>query len=117
MLRLLPVKEPKQLVLFSRSNLRSNAMTSFPYPFYRELRDHNTVLSGVLCQTRMAPSLSVNGSSERVSGELVSGNFFAALWIKPYIGRLLTSDDYRTPGASPVAVLAHRFWRGPLGPV
>jgi predicted permease len=115
MLKSLPVKEPEQLVLFTRSNLQSNAMTSFPYPFYGQVRDDNTVLSGVLCQTRMAPSLSVNGSSERTSGELVSGNFFEILGIKPYIGRLITPDDDRTAGANPVVVLSHGFWRRRFG--
>ena len=115
MLRSLPVKNPEQLVFFSRSNIERKESPSFPYPFYREVRDQNTVLDGVICQSGMAPSLSVNGSSERVTGELVSGNFFEVLGIKPYIGRLFTSDDDRRPGAHPVVVLSYGFWKRRFG--
>ena len=115
MLRSLPVKDPEQLVFFSRSNIEGNDWSSFPYPFYREVRDQNTVFAGVICQSGMAPSLSMNGSSERVTGELVSGNFFEVLGIKPYIGRLFTSDDDRAPRAHPVVVLSYGFWKRRFG--
>lgn len=115
MLRSLPVKNPEQLVFFSRSNIEGKDWPSFPYPFYREVRDRNTVLDGVICQSGMAPSLSVNGSSERVNGELVSGNFYDVLGIRPYIGRLFTTDDDRLPGAHPVVVLSYGFWKRRFG--
>ena len=115
MLRSLPVKNPDQLVLFSRSNIEGKDWLSFPYPFYREVRDQNTVFAGLICQSGMSPSLSVNGSSERVSGELVSGNFFEVLRIKPYIGRLFTAEDDRVSGGHPVVVLSHGFWKRRFG--
>src|SRR6266446_638697 len=79
LLRMLPVHEPQQLVWMGRSSLETNDAHSFPYPFYRELRDQNSVFSGVLCYSGMSPALNLNGSSERISGELVSGNYFEVL--------------------------------------
>jgi predicted permease len=114
LLQALPVQHPEQLVRLTRADLRNPRSTSFPYPFYRELRDHSAVFSGVLCQTGMEPSLSVDGSTERVSGELVSGNYFDVLGVKPYIGRLLTQDDDRA-GGPPVAVLSYGFWQRRFG--
>jgi hypothetical protein len=115
LLRMLPVREPRQLVLLGRSNLETNDVHSFPYPFYRELRDNNPVFSGVICYTGMSPALNVNGSSERVSGELVSGNYFDVLGVRPYIGRLFTREDDNVPGAERVAVLSHGFWARRFG--
>ena len=52
-----------------------------------------------------------NGQAERVSGELVSGNYFDVLGVHAQIGRTFTPDDDRTPGGHPVAVLSHNFWK------
>ena len=111
LLRKLPVSEPQQLVWVSRTNLESNsARHSFPYPYYRELRDHNSVLAGVLCSSGMSPALNDNGSSERVSGELVSENYFDVLSLKPYIGRFFNRADGKTAAAQREAVLSYGFW-------
>ena len=115
LLRTLPVRDPQQLVLVDRSNMESKHLTSFPYPFYRELRDHNDVFSGILCYTNMSPSLRVGASPERVTGELVSGNYFDVLGVRPYLGRLLTQDDDRVPGSGRVVVLSYGFWQRRFG--
>jgi len=77
---------------------------------YRELRDQNSVFSGVLCYSGMSSALNLNGGSERVSGELVSGNYFEVLGVKPYIGRLITQEDDKVPGAARTVVLSYGFW-------
>jgi predicted permease len=51
-----------------------------------------------------------SGQAERVSGELVSGNYFDVLGVRAHIGRTFTQDDDRTPGGHPVAVLSYNFW-------
>jgi predicted permease len=115
LLRTLPVREPQQLVLVARSDMVSDRSTSFPYPFYRDLRDHNAVFSGVLCYTDMSPSLRVGASPERVTGELVSGNYFDVLGVRPYVGRLFTQEDDRVPGRVRVVVLSFGFWQRRFG--
>ena len=54
--------------------------------------------------------MTIDGQAERVHGELVTGNYFDVLGVRAQIGRTLTPDDDRTPGAHPVAVLSHNFW-------
>jgi predicted permease len=44
----------------------------------------------------------------------VSGNYFQSLGVTAAMGRVLTPDDDRTPGAHAVAVISHRFWRRAL---
>src|SRR5438270_4354083 len=110
-LRSLPVKHPEQLVAFHYADFRNSERTSFPYPFYRELRNHNDLFSGILCQTGMNPSLAVNGNAERVTGEMVSADYFDVLGLRPYAGRLFRPDDETAAGANRVVVLSYNFWR------
>ena len=44
----------------------------------------------------------------------MSRDFFTVLRVRPWIGRLPTPDEH-APGAAPVAVVSHRFWRSHLG--
>src|SRR4051794_216558 len=90
LLRALPVKSPEQLVLLSWQGSHYGAnwgMNSISYPMYRDLRDQNQVFSGMICRFASALSMSVAGQTERVSGELVSGNYFDVLGVQPATGR------------------------------
>ncbi len=45
----------------------------------------------------------------------MTGNYFELLGVQPALGRLLAPSDDVTPGAHPVVVLDHAFWRSELG--
>lgn len=113
-LRSLPVQHPEQLFAMSRTN-RSHTVTSFSYAFYREVRNRKDLFSGVVFERTIAPSLSVRGSTELVSGEAVSGNYFDVLGTIPYAGRLLYNSDETAPGADRVVVLSYGFWKAHFG--
>jgi predicted permease len=123
LLRLLPVRDPGGLVILRMPGPTSGRLwsdiddgaQSFSYAFYKGLRDRSPFVSGVLA--RFAIPLSVSGpdGTERASGELVSGNYFDVLGVAPVLGRLLTPDDDRIPGAHPVAVLSHGYWTRRFG--
>ncbi len=117
LLRLLPVKEPQQLVMFwGRGDHygSNNGRYMMSYPMYADFRDHSSlvkdVFSGMFCHHAMAMSIASDGATERVQGELVSGTFFPVLGVGAALGRVFTPDDDRTPDGHPVAVLSYRFW-------
>ena len=83
---------------------------TFSYPMYRDFRDRNTVFSGVLARFPTPLTLMAGDQAERVTGELVSGNYFDVLGVEPALGRLFTPDDDRTPGGHPVGGAQHNFW-------
>ena len=61
-------------------------------------------------------SVSFSGRTERVDGELVSGNYFQALGVKPVIGRLFTpQEDDQVYKGHPVAVLSYQYWMARFG--
>jgi predicted permease len=118
LLRSLPVQHPEQLVLFSALGPRSgtinsnyNDLVTFSYPMYREFRDGNTVFSGVMARFPINFSMSWHDQTERVSGDLVSGNYFEVLGVHAAIGRTFTDEDDRKPGAEPEVVLSHGYWK------
>jgi len=114
LLRLLPVKDPQQLVLLTMkgrhygSNWGGNAIS---HPMFRDFRDHNEVFSDMFCRFPTSASLSFGQQSERVSVELVSGTYFSTLGVVPAIGRILTSEDDVVPSGHPFVVLNYNFWK------
>jgi predicted permease len=111
LLRLLPVDDPQSLVLLTRSDDTAGLGSSFPYPFYRQLQDVRTVLDGVICRAGLTANVEADGIAEPVSGELVSGNYFEVLGVRPHLGRLFVADDNRVPGGHPVVVLSYAYWQ------
>src|SRR5258708_1193416 len=122
LLRSLPVKHPEQLVLFSAPGPRRGSINTsyddtltFSYPMYRDFRDRNPVFSGVLARFPISFSMSWHDQTERINGDLVSGNYFEVLGLNAAIGRTLTQEDDKTPGAHPVVVLSYGFWKRRFG--
>jgi putative ABC transport system permease protein len=113
LLRLLPVKDPQQLVLLWGRGPHygsNNGRYKLSYPMYEDFRDHNQVFSGMFCRWETSMSVSSDGRTERVDGELVSGTYFPVLGVGAALGRLFTAEDDKTPGGAPYAVLSYRYW-------
>jgi putative ABC transport system permease protein len=113
LLRLLPVKNPKELVLFIMrgrhygGNWGPNVVS---YPMYRDFQDHNEVFSEMFARFPFSPSFTDKGGTDRVRGEMVSGTYFPGLGVGAIIGRTFTPDDDRTPSGHPIVVLSYSFW-------
>jgi len=114
MLRLLPVSKPEQLVMIwangpHMGSNRGDRMTS--YPMYQDFQQKAQAFSDVLCQFPTPLSIGFGGQTERVDAELVSGNYFQALGVKPALGRVFSSaEDDRVYKGHPVVVLSHQYW-------
>lgn len=117
LLQSLPVANPEQLAVLSAYDPKEgpDISGSFSYPLYQDLRDKNDVFSGVIVRGGTQMNVSYGDQTERVRGELVSGNFFEVLGVRPWAGRLFTQDDDRLPGAHPVAVLSYAYWESRFG--
>ena len=114
LLRLLPVKDPQQLVGLKMdgfhygSNWGMNAMS---YPMYHDFSEHNSVFSGMFCRFPYSMSVTFQGNTERVQGELVSGTYFRVLGIGAAAGRTFTPDDDRLRDGHPVVMLSYAYWK------
>ena len=82
------------------------------YPDFVDFRDRLKLFEGIAVTHIAVFSVGKDDHAERLWGELVSGNFFAVLGVKPEAGRLFLPSEYGdTPGAYPVAVISDRYWR------
>ena len=122
LLRRLPVQKPEELVV-----LRSPGETpghrwsdgdlgqSFSYPMYKALREQNKALAGMLARYVTGVSTSYQGNSEIAECELISGNYFEVLGVRPVLGRVFTLNDEQAPGSNPVVVLTYGYWQRHFG--
>ncbi len=117
-LRKLSVAEPDRLVLLRHTGIngghsftRTDEAFYFSYPMYRDLRDKNSIFSGLLATAWTQVGIQWRNEPDIVNAELVSGNYFEVLGLQPALGRLFFPSDDVASEANPVAVLSFDFWQ------
>jgi putative ABC transport system permease protein len=124
LLQRLPVPHPEELVLLYAPGPRSGHVNSdeegpgwesFSYPMYADLRDGNTVFAGLAAKADFPVNAAFRGQTERASSEIVSGNYFETLGVRPALGRLLMPSDTVAEGGNPVVVLGYPYWKKRFG--
>ena len=114
LLRKLPVDRPDEIVSVAVRG-KNDSMSALSYPNYKDFRDRNEVLAGLLVYRFVPLSLSRGGVNERVWGYEVSGNYFDVLNVKPIQGRTFAPDEDKTKLTAPVIVVSYDSWRGRFG--
>jgi len=115
LLRPLAVKKPSQLVELYGTMHNGADWSLQSYLNYKDYRDRNTTFSGLFVYRVTVSSLTVNNSSQRVWGYLVSGNYFDVLGVKPMLGRAFLPEEDQTPDSHPVAVISYDCWQHRFG--
>jgi predicted permease len=114
LLRPLPVPEPDQIVSVAVRG-KNDSMLAFSHPNYKDFRDRNQVLSGLLAYRFVPLSLSRAGANERIWGYEVSGNYFDVLGVQAIKGRTFLAEEDRTLLSHPVIVISHASWQRRFG--
>jgi predicted permease len=115
LLKRLPVKAPEQLVLLSQTD-RGRVRNTFWFEIYERFHDQDQTLSGVIAYYPLRLTVSVAGQAEpAISGQLVTGNYYAVLGVNALLGRTITPEDDQAPGAHPVCVISESYWRRRFG--
>jgi predicted permease len=115
--RPLPVQSPERLFHLSREGIgfegTVQTLDVCEYPLFARMRDavaDQAELIAIAPAARTDVTFAGEPGPEKVFRQYVSGWMFDSFGVRPTIGRVLTADDDRTPGAHPVAVLSHDFW-------
>ncbi|HYE85526.1 MAG TPA: ABC transporter permease [Vicinamibacterales bacterium] len=104
------VRNAEEMIDIGRAN-EGSGFDNMPYPVYKYLREHSQTTDVAAVDFGGGPmSMTTAGSSERVIGTLVSGNYFDVLGTKPALGRFFRADEDEVPGERPVVVLSHALW-------
>ena len=113
-LRKLPVTAPEQLVmLYQQGDHNGSNMgpRMHSYPIYQDFQQKAEPLADVLCRRLVPASVSIENQTERLDAEMVSGNYFSMLGVKPALGRVFNSqEDDQVYQGHPVVVLSHTYW-------
>jgi len=118
LLRRLPVEHAGELLVLESPGPQSGFSLGdnlFSHPMYLDLRDHNESFAGLAARFSTPLNLTYHNRSEKVQAEIVSGNYFSTLGLRILLGRAVTPDDDRIPGAHSVTVLTYDFWKNHLG--
>jgi predicted permease len=117
MLRLLPVRDPKQLVFVHM--VGNTGRDGPPYPFFELIRDQATSFEAVSAFSLSGIELTADRGRELARGVWVSGNFYEMLGVQPLIGRRLNASDDQIAGKGgpdgAVAVISRAYWQQRFG--
>jgi predicted permease len=133
MLKMLPVRNPQELVLLrwsiplgwdgrlwydgsSWQEKDKEVAFSFPYPAFEELRARNEVFSSLFAFKELGSHMNVvvDGEAGLAHGYMATADIFTTLDLHPAAGRLFVEGDDR-PGAPLVCVISHGFWKRRFG--
>lgn len=110
LLRPLPVARPEQLALVRP--VGGGFIGNFAYPDYQRLRDRNSVFPGMIASERMERTdVGLGGAVRPANGEMVSGNYFQVLEVRPLAGSVFTASDEN----SPMVVIGYELSRREFG--
>jgi predicted permease len=115
-LRPLPgAADATRLVRIERKRPDGSEGISASFPYYRHLRDRARTLEGLAAWDKCDLTIGVGRrAGTTVYGNLVSGNFFSVLGVRPALGRFFASEEDVEGGASPPIVVSEAYWRSRL---
>jgi putative ABC transport system permease protein len=113
LLRPLPVEEPDRLVwVWGKFSMGETARTS--PPDFLDYRAQNQSFERFVAYVESNVNLTGGAEPERLSGALVTADFFEAFGVRPELGRGFLPDEEQTTGAQ-VAVLSEGLWKRHFG--
>jgi len=113
---LVGVEAPEELVQIYR-HWPGTEFGSSSIPHYQDIRDRTgDVFENVAAWVFSPLALTFDERSERVTGMMVSANFFQTYGVVPMLGRpFLPGEEDVGPGEHPVTVVSQDFWESRLG--
>src|SRR6266850_1801402 len=103
-----PLSVPQAESLYSLH--RNDHSAAVSYPDYLDLRDRNRSFDGLAAFNISQAGMDAGENPARVWLYEVSGNYFDALGIRPYLGRVFHDSDEHGPNSAPYIVLGYAYW-------
>ena len=116
-LRVLPVSHPEELIEVHMTDMKGASGSFYvsrpvlTHPQWEQVRDHQTVFSGMFAWFGDEFNTAPSGELHLVSGLEVTGDYFSALRLQAAAGRLLAKSDDVTGCGTPAAVISYGYWK------
>src|SRR5262245_27642089 len=118
LLKMLPVERPEELYFINNVGARGGGGAP-PYPCFERFRAQSQSFTGLAAFTKRELRIRIDGQREEITSQLVSGNYFSLLGVRPLLGRTLSPADDTVPekGGTDgyVAVISHNYWTRRFG--
>jgi predicted permease len=113
--RSLPVRHPESLVVFSLVNDGERRGYLFSHRAFSTFSEESRSLADILAASTLRLGVEIDGrTAPTILGQLVSGNYFAALGVPAAVGRPIGVED-AVAGAAAVAVISYGYWKRQFG--
>jgi predicted permease len=105
-------ERPAEIVqLFSQDKKDPKNFRAFSYPTYGDIRDRNTVFSGLLAQDESVVGIGEKGNFRRAFVNIVSSNYFSVLGVSPVVGRSFLPEEEKPGAEKRVAIVSSSYWK------
>ena len=105
-------ERPSEIVqVFSQDKKNPKSFRAFSYPTYCDIRDQNSVFSGVLAHDTTVVGVGEKENTRRVMADIVSANYFSVLGVAPAYGRGFLPDEEKPGRGERVAVVSYSYWQ------
>ena len=105
MFRQMAVFAPDRLVVIGRDADSNLANSNFSFPRYRAFIERSRTFSGLTASAPTESDLDVDGDSQFVAAEAVSGTYGTVMGVRIVLGRWFVDDT------EPAAVISSALWR------
>ncbi len=112
--RTVPVESPKTLVTLYTRDEKNPGHPPLSHLNWKDYRDMTQSFSGVLGYAFALVTVQTRNEPMQVFALLASGNYFDLLGVRAELGRTFLPEEDGQPGAHPVVVVSHRFWKESL---
>src|SRR3954452_10887462 len=104
--------QPHEIVqVFSKDKKNPKNFRGFSYPTYVDIREQNTVFSGVMAHNLAMVGVGEKGSTRRAFTDVVSSNYFSVMGVMPTQGRVFTAEEETPERNAAVAILSYNYWK------
>ncbi len=94
---------------------QSGSYSGMSWLEFRDLRERLTTVEDLFAFRMVPLYVGDPGRVARAYGQLVSGNYFDALGLRPTLGRFIRNDEAERPGSDPVTVISYALWHSRFG--
>lgn len=84
-------------------------------PDFRDIKQHHPAFERLTGSSMIFASIGRGVDAQRITAELVVGDYFETLGVGAQLGRTLQPSDDVAPGQHPVAVISDSLWRRSYG--
>src|SRR5437016_1055517 len=106
------VSHQEQLLALTGTTRGESGPTGISWPDLLDLQRSSTLIDAFSVNKIMGTTLSVGDRAERMTGSIVSANYFDAIGVHPILGRGFEPGEDVGRNAHPVTVISYQLWKG-----